>query len=218
MPRFINVRALFLMTVMALLTAAVGCGGSGAAAARKALPSKYPAKVRQWNDDAVDEVEFLEPFSLGDYTAVVLLPLDTSKTPMPPKDNTYDATEKALGQATANFARGLRAGLKKYPVEVATSARPPAAKVLLLRGIIVEMTPGSRAQRFWMGYGVGQAGARIQGELVDGPSGRTLVRFDDRRAAARATGSYYEVLEDTTRELGEDAAVLVSAFAPPAKK
>lgn len=203
--------------VFLLLVGAFGCG-SGAAAARKALPSQYPSKQRQWNDDVIDQVEFLQPFSLGNYNGLVILPLDTSKAPLPPFDNTYDATVKALEQSTANFARGLKGTLKNYPVSVASSSQPPRDKVLLLRGSIVEMSPGSRAQRFWMGYGAGQAGTRIQAELVDAQTGQALLRFDDRRAAHRATGSYYEVLEDTTRELGEDAAVLVSAFTPDAKR
>ena len=90
----------------------------------------------------------------------------------------------------------------------------------MLRASIDEMNPGSQSARYWASSGAGAAGTSISGELTDARSGRTLLRFKDRRATSGGVfgGSYKQVLNENLTDLGQDVGVLLSAFSAPAKK
>jgi hypothetical protein len=196
-----------------LLACAAGCAVNEAAEARKALPAHYPAVVNNWRG-RVERVEFNEPFSLDEYTAVVFLPLDTAHTPLPPNDNTYEPTVQALARSTTVVSQGVERKLKLVPVTVATSQQPPGGKVVVLRAAVTEMNPGSQAARYWVSFGAGSAGTRISGEVLDGPTGRTLLRFKDGSVTGGGMfgGGYDEVLDANMKQLGEDLGVLLSGF------
>lgn len=204
-----------------LLGGVVGCGGGNSAAkARSALPKHFPTTTRQEWNDAIDHIEFVENFVLDDYEAVVLLPLDTSQTPMPPRDNTYEPTKQALARSTSTIAQGINDKLKSVPVTLAPTAdQPQPGKVVVLRGRITEMNPGSQSARFWVGMGAGAARATMICELADGPSGRTLLRWKDGRASTgkgvkNMGGDYGALLRQNLLELGQDTGILLSAFSP----
>ena len=210
-------RAWAQLTVFVLLTLAVGCGGKSATAARKALPSSFPATKANWAD-TIDRVEFLENFSLNDYGGVAVTPLDTSKVKIP-VDNTRRPVEEALERSTTMFVNALKKKVRSVPVTVA-SVGQPSGNVLVLRASIDEMNPGSQAARYWGGFGAGAAGTTISGELTDPRSGRTLLRFKDRRTTSGgfAGGSYKDVLNENLNDLGQDVGVLLSAFSGRAAK
>src|SRR5437016_8935712 len=51
-------------------------------------PTQYPSSAKDWN--GIDSVEFLKEFHLQNYSRLMVEPLDTSATQLPPKDeNTY---------------------------------------------------------------------------------------------------------------------------------
>jgi hypothetical protein len=202
------------MAVLAM-TGAVGCGGNSAAAARKALPAQFPVIRNNWHNK-IDRVEFVENFSIDDYAGLVVLPLDTSQTPMPPNDNTRQPVDHALARCTTVVTQGIEKKLTAVPVSVSSSGVNPGGKVVVLRGTVVEMNPGSRAARYWVGMGAGSAGTRVSGDVTDGQTGRTLLRFKHGRVASGGAfgGDYDQLLNSNMTGLGEDVGVLLSAFSP----
>lgn len=203
--------------VFLIAVAGLGCGGNSAAAARKALPSQFPSIRNNWHN-RIERVEFFENFSLDDYRELVFMPLDTSRTPLPPKDNTFEPVREALERATTTVARGVEAKLTTIPVTVATSTVTPSGKAIILRGEVTEMNPGSQAARYWVGLGAGSAGTRINVEVIDAPSGRTLLRLKDGAVAPGGAfgGGYRELLDRNMKQLGQDIGVLLSGFSPTA--
>jgi hypothetical protein len=115
-------------------------------------------------------------------------------------------------------SQGVERKLTTTPVTVATSQQSPGGKVVVLRVAVTEMNPGSQAARYWVGFGAGSAGTRISGELLDGPTGRTLLRFRDGSVTSVGMlgGDYGDVLDANMKRLGEDLGVLLSGFSPRA--
>jgi hypothetical protein len=192
-------------------------------AAHRALPNEYPAYVLKWHDDTIDQVQFLTPFSLRQYERVVVAPVDTSAAPLPPPgENTHEPVVQALARSTSKVTEGLANSLKNtgVPVEAGNGPGVPAGNVLVLRSRVAEMDPGSQAARYWVGMGAGHSLVGIEGDLIEGKSGRTLLRFRDARASSGGAfgGGYAEVLDENMHEVGEDVGVLLGAFAQPTPK
>ena len=209
-------RAWAFVPAALLFSGVLGCGGNSAAAARKALPSQYPSVRNNWHG-IIERVEFKENFSLDDYSELVIVPIDTSQTPMPPKDNTYVPVKEALERCTYVVSQGIESKLTSTPVTVAPST-VPAGRIVVLRGTITEMNPGSQAARYWVGFGAGSAGTRLSAELVDGPSGRVLLRLKDGAVAPGGMfgGGYRDLLDANMKVLGRDIGVLLTGFSPRA--
>jgi hypothetical protein len=68
------------------------------------------------------------------------------------------------------------------------------------------MDPGSRAARYWAGFGAGAARTKVEGELVDAASGRVLLRFTQERRSGvgMAGGGYASLLRRNLEAIGED--------------
>ncbi len=68
------------------------------------------------------------------------------------------------------------------------------------------MNPGSRALRYFVGFGAGKMVVGIQGEVIDALSSQVYLRFKHARASAYGGigGDYESLLSDDTREVGED--------------
>jgi hypothetical protein len=83
-----------------------------------------------------------------------------------------------------------------------------------VRARITKSDPGSQAARYWGGFGAGAAKVGISGEIVDGASGKVLVRFTQERRSGFGLlgGGYRELLDRTMRQIGGDVAGLVRAF------
>jgi hypothetical protein len=163
----------------------------------------------------IDRVEFYEAFSLDNYAALVFVPLDTSRV-SPAPGATREPTLHALARSTSVVCRAARRELTSMPVTVATPGEYPSGNVAVLRAAVTEMNTGSGAVRYCIGFGASAAGTRISGELLDGPTGRTLLRFSDRSASAGPEavfgGDYDRILDDNLEQLGRDLGVLLSGF------
>jgi hypothetical protein len=201
-------RPLVCLALSALVLAAVAAPAS---ARKKAAPTA-PGKYSEWNGE-VDELEVVQTFKLADYSKIVVAPFDTKDTPLPGKDdNTYAAVKGVLAAPSGPFAQGLSGELgDKVAVSQGTEG---GEKTLLVRGKVTSMDPGSRAKRFWGGFGAGAAGTGIQGEVVDATSGQVLLRFtQERRSAAGAfAGDYVELMNRNLVTIGQDLAGVLKAF------
>jgi hypothetical protein len=91
---------------------------------------------------------------------------------------------------------------------------PPAGDLIIVEGKFVTLDPGSRAKRYWAGFGAGKSSVQVAGSVKDG-SGRVLAAFEQRRVGAMGVGggdSLGKLMSDS-RSIGEDIAKFLSKWA-----
>ena len=201
---------LLLRLFLAALTLAVLA--SPAVARKKSPASTAPGKYTDWNGE-VDELEVVQSFKLADYAKIVVLPFDTKDTPLPAKDdNTYEPVKSVLAAPAGPFAQGL-AGALGDRISV-TQGGEGGDKALLVRVKVESLDPGSKAKRFWGGFGAGAASADLRGEVVDAATGKTLLRFKQQRRSAIGVGAgdYVELMNRNLVTIGEDLGGVLKAF------
>jgi hypothetical protein len=195
---------------------------SGASYARGKAAPTAPGKYKDW-DGEVDQLEILATFKLSDFDHIIVEPLDTSATPLPePNDNTYAPVKNVLALVTRPFAAGLAGGIGERPERPEVVLAPRSAErgekaepgTLVVRGKVTTMDPGSRAARYWAGFGAGAAKTEISGEVADAATGKVLLRFvQERRSAAGAAGGEYEMLmERNLVTIGNDIGAVLLHF------
>ncbi|HEX6177903.1 MAG TPA: DUF4410 domain-containing protein, partial [Thermoanaerobaculia bacterium] len=172
-----------------------------------------PGKYEKWGPD-IDEIEIVKAFDASSYKNVVVVPVQTDDVKLPEKeDNTYEPVQKILASATDPFAEGLEKNYEAAKVKV--DPKPgKGADTLLVRTKIEVMDPGSRAKRYFGGFGAGAARVKLSGEIVDAKSKAVLVRFTQERRSGFgvAGGSYEALLNRNLRAIGEDVANILKAF------
>ncbi|MBI2212820.1 MAG: DUF4410 domain-containing protein [Acidobacteria bacterium] len=199
-------------TVVAL--ALMSClAAAPVALARKKNASTEPGKYKDWKGE-IDELEIVRTFKLADYERIAIQGLDTRTTPLPEKDdNTYEPVQQVLTNIEGPLARGLERELGSRTVEVEASDKKGAG-VLIVTGVVEEMNPGSKAARYWAGFGAGAAGSRLAIEVQDGETGEVLLRIvQERRSGVGAFGGdYVELLERNLEAIGADLALVLGSF------
>lgn len=196
-----------------LVFALLACFAFVSAHAKQAAVPTAPGSYTDWGPD-IDRIEIARTFRLGDYTHVVVEPFAINGVSLPPADeNTYEPTRNVLDRFTPLFVAGLRDGELSQSIESAASPGS-AAQVLRLRGKVVVLDPGSRAKRYWGGFGAGAVRVEIHGEIVDGASGDVLVTFEQQRRSGFGGfgGGYEELMERTIRQVAQDTAHLLEQF------
>ena len=184
--------------------------GQEASAAAKSATA--PGTYRDWNGD-IDEVTIIQPFNAAGYDAIAVESFDTAGVVLPnPKDNTYAAVQGALKFIKPAFMAGLEQNARRKLD--ASNARGGKGRTLVIRARLTKVDPGSQAARYWVGFGAGAVKIAMAGEIIDGSTKKTLVRFkQERRSAFGAFGGGYEALfTRTARQIGGDIASLVNAF------
>lgn len=180
---------------------------------KKSTPATTePGTYKNWGPD-IDELEIVKSFKFADYKDVVVEPFDTSSAQLPEKDdNTYEPVTKVLASATEGFVQGLRGSIEP---KVAIESNPgKSAGTLLIRGKVVTMDPGSKAARYWAGFGAGAAKAKIEGEIVDAKTRKVLAKFTQERRSGVGVmgGDYQEMMQRNLNAIGEDVANILKAF------
>jgi hypothetical protein len=145
-----------------------------------------PGEYRNWGGE-IDKLEIVSPFRLASYHQILVAPLDTSSTPLPnAQDAAYKPTQEILSQATSPFVFGLKEVLPKVPAQVAGSGASPGPGTLVVRCKLIALSPGKRAPHYST-TDPDRPSAVIAGEVVDGGTGETLLRFrQERRFGAGA--------------------------------
>jgi hypothetical protein len=173
-----------------------------------------PGTYRDWNGD-IDEVTIVQSFNAASYNAIAVESFDTRGVTLPnPGDNTYGAVQSALRLIKPAFMTGLEQDARR---KIGANSPPGSGgngRTLILRARVVKLDPGSRAARYWAGFGAGAVKIAMIGEIIDGASKKTLVRFKQERRSAFGVfgGSYEELFTRTARQIGGDIATLVNAF------
>jgi len=179
-------------------------------------PTQYPFSAKDWN--GMDSVEFVQELKAEEFSRLVVQPLDTAATKLPPpEENTYAPAMRMI-KLTDSILLTEIAG--KAPALQVSDQLPDAAsvdKTLLLRGRIDEMNPGSRAARYWVGFGAGSAWVKISGSISDAKSGQELLRFEQRRVGAIGFfgGDYDAMLKDCVVEIGRDVGHMLTCLRTP---
>jgi hypothetical protein len=178
---------------------------SASAIAAPAPP--VPGTYRDWHD--VDEVTIIRPFNASAYDQIAVESFDSAGVKLPQtNDNTYRAVQAAIRNMKPAFMEGLaRKAQRKAGVN-------GSGKTLVVRARLTRVDPGSQAARYFVGFGAGAVKIAILGEIVDGSTGKVLVRFaQERRSALGAFGGGYgQLFERTARQLGGDIGGLINAF------
>lgn len=77
---------------------------------------------------------------------------------------------------------------------------------VILEGAITEFNAGSRALKFFVGFGAGKAYLKAKGRLIDARTGRELATFEDRETGYRGAvsmESYLDLFPHQAKSLGE---------------
>lgn len=206
-----KIRGMFLVLVAICVVSALPAQARG----RKSATPKEPGTYKEWGPD-IDKIQIVQAFNLSDYDRIVVVPFDSSRTELPEKDdNTYEPVLKMLDEVSDDVADAMRKELPGPRVETAERA-PKSAKTLIVRGTVDDMNPGSRAARYWAGYGAGAAVAELSGEIVDAKSGAVLLRFTQQRRSSgmmsAGGGDYMKLMRGNVRTIGEDIAHMLSEF------
>jgi hypothetical protein len=200
----------FALCVLFGLSSAVSAGDD------KETPLTGPGTYKEWRD--VDEVEVVEVFKLSDFQRIAVVTFDTKGAPLPPqrdddgeKNDSYDHVVAALRKAHEPFLEGLE---KKTKMKVGESVKKgePAALVMTLK--VLELNPGNRAARVWVGFGAGTAGAKVTGDVKDSRTGKVLMRFThERRAGAGLLGGSDEkMMHRSLKAVAEDVGNALKGF------
>ena len=131
----------------------------------------------------------------ANYSQIAVESFDSSAVKLPPtSDNTHQAVQLALRRMKPAFIQGVSEKAKRK-----TSGNAPG-KTLVIRARLTKVDPGSQAARFWVGFGAGAVKIAMIGEIVDGASGKVLLRFaQERLSSFGAFGSYSALFERTAR-------------------
>lgn len=195
-----------------LLLLAVAVAAPMQARGKKSV-STEPGKYKEWGPD-IDEIEIVKSFKLADYKEIEIEPFDTGGVKLPDKDdNSYDSARRALADSTEDFGAGLN-GLLDQKVYLAGDKPSKREGTLLIRAKVTVMDPGSRAARYWAGFGAGAARSEISGEILDAKSGEVLIRFVQQRRSGVGVygGDYQELMQRNLNTIGEDVAHMLREF------
>jgi len=85
---------------------------------------------------------------------------------------------------------------------------------LVVEGTFLKIDPGSRAKRYWGGFGAGKSGVQVTGSLKDA-SGKVLAEFTHMKHSGIGIGGgdYVKFLSDDTKDLGRDLALFLTKWA-----
>ena len=200
-----------LLSILVLAVAVPGLYARGKKAALTA-----PGTYKEWGPD-IDQIEIVKTFKISDYDTIVVQPFDTSKAPLPDKNAKWYGTLKtALAGYTESFMEAFQKELKAKAEVDQSTATPKGAKTLILRGVVDDLDPGSRAGRYFGGFGAGSASTKLSVDIVDARSGKVLAKVTQARRSGGTFkgggGSDLEVMRDSIHATAKDIAHVLDAF------
>ncbi len=139
-----------------------------------------PGEYRNWGG-SIDKLEIVSPFRLSSYHQIMVAPLDTSSVPLPDaRDTSYKSVQEILSQATSPFVFGIKEVLTKVPTQVAGPGVSPGPGTLVVHCKLTALKPGKQNPRY-SSNDPDRPSAMIEGEVMDGGTGKTLLRFRQER-------------------------------------
>jgi len=202
-------RALVLCSLVLLIVPALYARG------KKAAPTA-PGTYKEWGQD-IDEITINQTFKIADYDKIVIEPIDTTNTPLPDKkEKWYGTMKSALAASTEWFMEAFPKELKAKADVEESSSPGKKSKTLIIKSTIDSMDPGSRAGRYFGGFGAGSASTKVSADIVDAKSGKVLAHVTQARRSAGTWkgggGSDLEVMRDSIHAIAHDMAHVLDAF------
>jgi hypothetical protein len=209
--------ALAAVIVGAGLAAGVGPGGaSGTVGAQ--------SPVRTIEDGALDKIElFVGTLEKPGDLTVVIKPFDASGANLGTggkegKEARQQEAKTMQNEGPRVLAERLAATLTESKsfkqVQVAKDGETVPAGGVVIEGKFLTLDPGSRAKRYFAGFGAGKSSVEVSGAVKDA-SGRTLATFEQRRVGAMGMGggdSLGKLMSDS-KDIGEDIGKFMSKWA-----
>jgi len=132
------------------------------------------------------------------------------------KESRVEAAEKLKAAAPGLLSASISLKLKesKRFGAISTDANaPPTPNSIVIDGKFLTINPGSRAKRYWVGFGAGRSGVYVSGRVLDG-QGKLLAEFQQGRHSGIGSygGSYVKFLTDDVEDIGEDIAGFLVDF------
>ena len=95
-------------------------------------------------------------------------------------------------------------------VSVATGSEP--ADALIVEGQFIELDPGSRAKRYFAGFGAGKSAVAVRGAILSA-DGTTIATFEQRRVGVMGAfgGDSLGKMTSDAKSIGEDIAEFLNA-------
>ena len=187
-----------------------------------AVGASAQAPVKTIEDGALDKIE-LHTASLerpGELV-VVIRPFDASAANLGTGGKEGKETRQQEAQSMQNegprvlserFVATLQGGpFKSVQALKADEALPAGA--LVVEGKFLTIDPGSRAKRYFAGFGAGKSSVEVAGVVKDA-TGRTLATFAQRRIGSMGMGggdSLGKLMADS-RSIGEDIAKFLAKW------
>lgn len=193
-----------------LLAAALGLAGClGAMQTQATDPVGAGGLAPTIEDKDVGLVGLRPGFDLKTYTVLAV-----DKLPVSPQAINDDEDRKVAAAMPpylqSEMVRRIReANLFAKVVNLSeTSLTPGPEKTLKLHGKITQLDPGSRALRYWVGFGAGRSKAQTELHFVDAQSGEVVMVIADRRVAAYGIfgGDSEEHLQESFGDMARDLA------------
>lgn len=122
----------------------------------------------------------------------------------PEEKSKIDAMKPLLSK-TISESIVMELKMKKLFKNIAHNSEA-TGNAVILEGAITEFNAGSRALKFFVGFGAGKAYLKAKGRLIDAASGQELATFEDRETGYRgAVGmeSYLDLFPHQAKSLGE---------------
>ena len=112
------------------------------------------------------------------------------------------------------FVATLKASGPFRDVAVLAPDTPPSPNAIVIEGKFTTIDPGSRAKRYWVGFGAGKSRVAVSG-AVKSADGNLLATFSQDRLGVMGLGGGDSLgkLSSDSRDIGQDIAKFVSAWA-----
>ena len=128
-----------------------------------------------------------------------------------------NATRIMLKIAPELLVEGFNAALAEggvFPAALAPGGEVVPENALVIEGRFLRIDPGSRAKRYWAGFGAGKSGVQVTGTLKDA-SGKVLAEFTHMKNSGFGIGGgdYAKFLSDDSRDVGRDLALFLTKWA-----
>jgi len=164
--------------------------------------------------DILTEETILTTTRLSSYSTLIIRDFNTEGAEYSRVDEEerakIDAMKPILARTiTDNVEMQLK--MKKLFSTILTNA-DPKENAVILEGAFTEFNAGSRALKFFVGFGAGKAYLKVKGRLIDAQTGQELAVFVDRETGYRgAIGleSYLDLFPHQAKSLGENIAQFI---------
>lgn len=177
-----------------------------------------------WSSESISK-----PKVMNDETVSLTERLSRNYDTLIIKEFTYDKAEyenvssderKVIDKISPKLVRTIsetteaELGSKSIFKKISKSGKS-SGRTVILEGAITEYNAGSKALKFFVGYGAGKAYLKVKGRLLDGATGKELASFEDQEAGylgSMTVMSFDDVFPLQAKSIGESIAKFIEAI------